>query len=205
MKLFKYTAIAFGTCALGFSSLAHAQEQEEVVVEEREPVGIGLTLGGGITNFTHQNSRDLVDIGGLWEVRAILGAGSPLSLEAAYVGTAQPMNFPEDATLLSNGLEGALRVNLGTGMAQPFVFGGMGWQRYSVEGTGRTVASISEDDVWTVPVGGGISFINDGFLFDIRGTYQFAFDDEVLQNAGELDEEAQLNTWSATARIGVVF
>lgn len=203
MKLFKNTALAFCTCALAATGVAHAQEAAEVY--QPEPVGVGLTVGGGVTGFTDSASDDAVDIGGLWEVRAILGAGAPLSVEAAYIGTAQKLSAPQDSTLLSNGLEGIVRINLGGAMSQPYVFGGMGWRHYTVEFSGRALGLSTDDDVMTIPAGAGISFISGNFLFDMRGTYSWAINDELLERTGEFQEEASLNSWSATARLGVVF
>lgn len=169
-------------------------------------LGIGITAGAGVTGFSDSGSDDVAGVGGLWEVRATFGVDSPVALEAAYVGTAQSVDMPlVDSALLGNGLEAAVRVNLGTFNVQPFVVGGMGWTRYSVDVEGMDLDIRGDDDVLTVPAGAGISFYAGPAMVDIRGTYRFAFDDELIREEGDFDERESLDTWSATARVGFAF
>src|SRR6187431_2484717 len=62
------------------------------------PTGVAFQVGGGVTGFSRQATRDTFGTGGYWDARAILGSRSFLGVELAYVGSAR------DAT--ANGLTG---------------------------------------------------------------------------------------------------
>lgn len=55
--------------------------------------------------------------------------------------------------------------------------------------------------------GGGVNVrFGDGLLLDVRGTYRFAFDDDLsAPDAGDPDVGSNLNSWGATLRLGYEF
>jgi len=169
-------------------------------------MGIGITAGIGMLGFSDNQTNDLIANGGTWEVRGMLGLDSPLALEAAYRGSAQTVAIPlTNMTLLGNGLEGDLRLNLGTGIVQPYVVGGAGWKHYTLRNRDMTVDIASNDDVLELPAGIGLSFYAAPVMVDLRGTYRWAFDDEMLKKRAEFQQQESLNNWSATARVGLTF
>jgi outer membrane protein OmpA-like peptidoglycan-associated protein len=185
-----------------------------VATSDKPPsrVGVGIELGGGATGFSDKEARDLTDPGGMWEARAAFGTRLPVGFEGAYVGTAQNLNalgLDRDALLVSNGAEGVVRLNMGALRVQPYVFGGAGWTHYSVERNNNTTSSLNgtTDNVYTIPAGAGLSFrIGSGLLLDVRGTYRWAFDADLL-NASYTGsgKSASLSNWNAAAHLGWEF
>jgi hypothetical protein len=197
--------------ALGSSS-ARAQEAvvpEGVMADEMRPVpsdvGVSATVGGGIENFTDQAPRDYTALAGSWNLRVALLTRFLVTPELAYVGSAQDIaavGLDPNAFLLSNGGEADLRLNILTGMLQPYVFGGIGFRYYSIQNTGSNLSAIADNDtVGVVPVGGGMVFRIDQFLLDARGTYRFAFDDTMMSATGGTG--LGMSSWAAELRAGV--
>lgn len=167
--------------------------------------GLALELGGGVLESSPGRVRDATNPGGYWDVRAVLGARTPIGLELAYVGASQDLSQPgSDARLYRNGAEADLRFNIAVlktarHYLAPFGFAGAGWQHISTSGVnlvgGLTTPVSSGDDVLTVPVGGGISYSTGPLLVDARFTYRPAF----------LEARSSLDTWSVGGQIGVAF
>jgi len=178
------------------------------------PAGASLLVGGGAFDFSRNLARSETDMGGYWNVRAIFGTRNFLGLEAAYVGSMQGINvlgLSSNASLVGNGAEGALRFNVpvqmnrGMSLVEPFVFGGAGWSRYTVVNSTTTTASINDnDDVLTLPFGGGLAFGHRGFFADARFTYRPTYYNDLLRgsNAGS---SARLDSWGAGAQLGFEF
>ena len=175
------------------------------------PFGFALLVGGGYQDFTNGNAKALTSPGGGWDVRLVAGAKSYIGVEVAYVGTAanvQSLGLNNNSTLISNGLEAALRLNLpiirGYSLIEPFAFGGAGWSSYRV--TNNTPAftdfSTVSDNVLTVPVGGGLAFAYKAFMLDARGSWVPTFRNNLLlTNTGNNN----LNHWGVGGNVGVVF
>jgi hypothetical protein len=185
--------------------------REPATYSARPFPGAAFQVGGGVSTFTG-DIQDTTDPGGLWSARATIGTRSLLGLEAAYVGTATKINAlgiddDNEAGLISNGLEGALRLNLPmmtrTGvLLEPFGFGGIGWTRFDViNHSGPNTSSVSDgDSAFTIPFGGGLAVSANHFLVDARFTYRAQFDDQIARNAG--GSELSLGSWSVAAMLG---
>jgi hypothetical protein len=177
----------------------------------RPRMGAGLLLGGGFYGFSRDQARGGTDNGGYWNVRGVLGTRQILGVEAAYVGSAQPINvlgLSNNASLIGNGAEGALRLNIpiigDRSLFEPFAFVGLGWTRYNVVNSSTTTAAISDnDDVLTVPYGAGLAFGYNGFFADARFTYRSTFYNDLLRRVD--GNGAPLDNWSAGAQLGFEF
>jgi hypothetical protein len=186
---------------------AFAQEEEDTGPETRPdvPRGMGFIVGGGFSDFVNENARDFTGAGGGFDARYVLGTRSHIAGEAAYIGTLNTLDtlgVDEDALLLSNGLEGALRVNLSTMAWQPYVTAGIGWKRYNVTNTDTNTSDLSgTDDAMIVPIGVGLSYRVSRVIADVRGSYKPSFFDEISAT----DTAARLDTISATLNIGFEF
>lgn len=173
--------------------------------------GIGLSVGGGVSDFVDDDTEGLTDVGGTWDARLILGTRSMVALEAAYIGSAsniEALGLDNDALLMSNGVEGLVRVNVGTFAVQPFVFGGAAWQRYSLVNEDFNTSSIeNEDNVLAVPVGGGVSAYIPGtrILVDGRFTYRAIFDENMFDLVRASANGGDLDNWNVSARVGFEF
>ena len=176
-----------------------AREERHLVTD----IGVGASVGGGVSGFISPDVSRLTDIGGNWTARLTLGTREFVALEAAYIGSAQNISasgLDPDASLVSNGLEGALRVNLSRSDLQPYVFGGAAWKHYSLVNERFNDSVVqSSDDVLEIPVGLGLAYSIDAVLLDARADYRPAFDDELIGGLYTMDN------WGVSARVGFEF
>ena len=71
-----------------------------------------------------------------------------------------------------------------TQLLEPFGFVGLGWQRYQLPNTTTFTASLERnDDVMTVPVGGGLEYAIGRFMADARFTYRATYYNDLLRTA----------------------
>ena len=190
---------------------------QPVVTEEREQstlekYGIGVALGGGVSGFTNETLRDTTDDGGSWGVRVAVGTRSPIAFEAEYIGSAQDISalgLDNDAILVGNGVQGALRVNLLDYNVQPFLFGGLAWRHYDITNADFNTSAIAgSDDVLEVPMGAGVAFKYAGLMFDARGEYRYADQEDLVPEftpSGLDDGAGSMHRWGANANVGVAF
>jgi hypothetical protein len=176
-----------------------------------ERLGYGLTLGGGVSDFAGSDLRDQTSVGGSWEVRFVAGTKQYLALEASYIGSAQNINaigLDNDAVLVGNGLQAALRVNiLRNYVVQPFIFGGAAWRNYSLSNVTLNVSDVNDNaNEFELPVGVGLAGYISGFMADIRGEYRFAWGDDLIPiQAVTSGVDASSDRWGVTGNIGMEF
>lgn len=179
----------------------------------RSEIGIGVTLGGGVTGFTDGAMRDVVtnDVGGLWNVRGTIGTHIPLGVDIAYLGTASELETLagfDNGTLIGTTVEVAPRFNILPHYAwNPYVFAGVGWQRYDVTGENFATADTGmrdSDDVLEFPLGAGIAYRDPtGLVVDLRGTFRATTEPDLLRQPD--GDQADLHTWEASGAIGYEF
>ena len=187
-------------------------DQGEVTLEPYgSKFGFGFMVGGGYQDFTNTNMRDLTNGAGSWTARLIGGTRSYVGFEAAYVGAARairPLGNATSSNLVSNGAEGALRINIpivaGHSLIEPFGFVGIGWQRYSVTNFSAAVTSdfTSTDNIMTVPIGTGIAYSYKAFMVDARGNWTPTYYNDLLVAS---NRTGTLNTWGVGSDIGFAF
>jgi hypothetical protein len=144
----------------------------------------------------------------MWDARLMFGSRLPIAIEGAYVGSVQnidALGLSTDSLLVSNGVEGTLRINLTRMRVQPYLFGGVGWARYQLSNTATNTSSVlGRDDIGTVPLGAGLSArLGTAFIVDARGTYRATFDDDLMRAQALSNNTMQ--SWSAAGRIGFEF
>lgn len=205
-----------GALALLVAAPAAAQEMTFGEPEEEPqaifaPQNVGIFAGGGLADFADGDMRDFTDLGGAWEVTALLGTRSLIAAELNYFGSAQDIDalgLDDDSVLIGTMFEGSARVNvLPQESFTPFVTGGIGYARYDITNSDFNTSNVADDDdMLSVPVGGGIGFRAGGALIEARGTYRFMFyDDLVTTPTGAEAQNVDQDNWSATARIGFEF
>jgi hypothetical protein len=165
--------------------------------------GMALSIGGGITDFTAENARGATDLGGTYGARLTIGTRLPFAVEVAYIGTAQGMDvlgLDSSAVLLGNGGEATLRLNFARGPVAPYIFGGAGLTHYSIENSDFNTSAVeNSDDVYTLPMGAGAALQYRGLVVDGRGTFRYAFEDDLL------GEDSELHNWGAQVNVGFEF
>jgi len=177
------------------------------------PVGVYGFVGGGATNFTQPNVTGATSVGGYWDARLGIGTRSILGGEIAYEGGARDitaLGLNSSAYLVNNGLEGVARLNVPITtravLIEPYTFGGIGWQHYSLGGVTTNTSSVDQsDDIMTVPMGLGLQFGFSGFTLDARATYRHAFFSDLLGNSSSSFDSNSLNSWTAGGAIGFEF
>jgi hypothetical protein len=190
--------------------VTYAPEDEGGMRRDMARVGFSLSLGGGVAHFTNDQMRDTTGLGGTWALRAAVGTKTPFGVEASYIGSAQSieaLGIASDAMLVSNGLQGALRLNAAVGApVSPFLFGGAAWRRYSLANTAFNTSAISDrDDLFEIPVGLGIGGSFLGLGFDIRGELRYAFAEDMVPEfeAGRATGgNADMHSWGVNATLG---
>jgi hypothetical protein len=174
------------------------------------PTGLAFQVGGGVTGFSRQATRDTFGTGGYWDARGILGSRSFVGAELAYVGSARDATaggLMGNAALLGDGAELAVRVNLPIErerlLIEPFVFGGAGWTYYQVVNADSNTSSIKDHaNALSIPFGTGLSAAYNHFTVDARFTYRPVFDDKLVRlTSGDRDHE-DLQNWSAGLTLG---
>lgn len=171
-------------------------------------LGAAVLVGGGFQQFTAGTLQDVTSAGGFWNARAVAGTRQFVGLEAAYVGAAHNMNalgFGTRAALVSNGVEGAMRINIpvihGRSLFEPFGFVGLGWSRYNVVNTETRSSDVASlDDIMTVPYGGGLEMAYGAFMADARFTYRSTYFNDLMRTTG-----ARLDSWGVGAQLGMAF
>lgn len=195
-----------------FASAPTTTPPAEPVTETRpmwtHQVGAAVLVGGGVEDFTNTDLKNMTGVGGTWDARAVAGTRQFLGFEAAYVGSARNINalgLSSNAGLVSNGVEGALRVNLplpaGRSLVEPFGFVGVGWQHYNVTNTNANTSDLADnDDVMTLPYGGGLEYAYGMFLADARFTFRQTYQNDLLRTTN-----GRLNNWGLSAQVGMQF
>ncbi len=173
------------------------------------PAGFAFQLGGGVTSFSRQETRDTFGTGGYWDARAIFGTRSYLGAELAYVGSARNATASglDGGSLLGNGAEAAVRVNLPIEqqrlLIEPFVFGGVGWTYYQIVNQDSNVSNVKDHaNALSIPFGAGVSAAYDHFTVDARFTYRSVFDDKLVPLTGGDRDHEDLQNWSAGLTVG---
>jgi hypothetical protein len=171
--------------------------------------GAAVSAGGGVSDFTRSEARDFIDVGGAWDLRGIFGTRTWVGLEAAYIGAAYKITAVGDSdTLYSNGAEVSGRFNIARNMGQreglqPYLLGGVAWKNYQLSGDLATSDVDDNDNSFEVPVGGGLAYwFRNGIMLDGRFAYRFSFENDLIQRGGD---DANLDNWAATARLGAEF
>lgn len=172
------------------------------------PLGMAVSVGGGIIGFLDDDAREVTDTGGSWEARFIIGTRKMLAAEVAYTGAGhwlEALGLSRNALLISTGIEGLARFNILTNQWQPYLVAGIGWRRYDVTNSGFNNSAVSDsDDLLEIPFGGGVAFRSRGVILDMRLLFRAAADSDLI-DATQTGEEGELHTWETSLKVGWEF
>ncbi len=177
--------------------------------------GMAFMAGGGYQDFANSNMRDRTNGGGAWDFRFVAGTRSIVGFEGAYVGSARGFQSlgvtANNPTLISNGLEGNLRLNVpitkGASLIEPYGVVGVGWSQYHISNYNSNTQALSDfnpsnDNVLTVPFGLGFAYGYKALMLDVRGTYAATYYNNLLQGT---NGSGTLNTWGVGGSVGFGF
>lgn len=180
-----------------------------------------IDAGGGLNTYT-QGFDQITKPGAAYGVRVTWGMHMPVGVEAAFTGAINPLRnlggSPlADNNLMSNGGEALLRVNLAPRNAiVPYVAlgGGVADTRIvddkgktvttSVPGTGTPTSGPTfgkESTRFYLPAAAGV----DAFIGNLALGGRFAYRYEFQNNLRTDVASADIQSWQATARVGVAF
>jgi hypothetical protein len=175
--------------------------------------GLTVTLGGGLEGYTGGLAPQ-VDPGVAYGVTAAIKPSKVLGLELGYSGAVNGIDDAgfagalgaDDPDVVRNGGHAAVTVGLTASPLQPYVLGGIGLSDYNVRGGGE-VFGLTDDTVGNVPVGAGVRVHIGDLTADLRGTYNFLFDQELsaLAPGGEDPDFAGGGRYNAMLNIGATF
>lgn len=213
MRTLHFTLVGASALVALHAGAAHAQRyaEGEGPTDPTQPLyttyGVGVTLGGGVENFTSTTANDVTDLAGSWAVRVELGSHLSTAFEAGYVGTAQTIQGfvgTQDTTLIGTTVEGAFKFNVPTGTAfRPFGFAGLGWRRYDLRNSDFAVSNVGfrdSDDLMVIPLGAGIRYEYRGISADARFTFRPSIGNDLITEPGS--DSTALHTWAVGASIG---
>ena len=164
-----------------------------------------LLVGGGFQDFTNGHIKNVTGDGGYWTARVVAGTRQYVGMEAAYVGDARSISglgFSTSSMLISNGLQGNLRLNLpivrGVSLIEPFGFVGVGWSHYTVTSNNAAVSDVtSRGRRAHAAVRRRARDSYRGFMADARFTYTQTYYNNLTETIG-----GNLNTWGVGGQIG---
>jgi len=187
------------------SKIEEARREDKAETDKRRPpswIGIGFEAGGGVGGFFDSKATSATSAAGLWQVRAVVGTRAHFAGEMAYVGGATTVNtfgVQNDATLTTNGFEGAARWNVLTGLIQPYASAGLGYQHYSLGNAAITTSDVSSSgEVMTFPLAVGLAVKPGAFVLDGRVSFHPATNSALLRNTN-------MSTWDIGAHAGFEF
>ena len=220
----KIRNVLTGIVALGVLPAIAGAAETRVVVEQPRAQQT-LQVGGGVNTFT-RGFDGVTKPGAAYDVRAAFGVRNPLGLEIAYIGALNDLKgtstsvSPSGASidtngdrLMQNGGEALLRLNLGgNGDVIPYVGAGLGvTDSRIVDQNGNTVAIKSggsgpafdgNSTDLHVPAAAGVdAFIGDRVTLGARAAYKYDFGNGLRSDVAKAD----IQSWQATARLGVAF
>jgi hypothetical protein len=210
--------VAALVCApLRAASGQNIDEPVHLTLPPTSGLGLQLSLGGGVTQFTNRTMRDTTSpLGGQWDLRAVIGTRIPIGIEIGYLGSAAQIRslFSQTtAVMVGTTIESDLRLNiLPSRIVDPYIFAGLGWTRYNVDEPAFTLATTgirTHDDMMEVPAGAGVAFRWDGVVADLRGTFHATDGSQLVLDENSMrattGQFAAMHSWDATLAVGYEF
>jgi opacity protein-like surface antigen len=207
--LHRLTTIAVTTAVVACAGAAQARR----TWVSFSPAQTSLTVGGGVSDYVGSTMRSTSRTGADWDARLLFGTRSPIAFEAGYTGTYNLLNGDRTTFtsgpapyILQHSVDGALRINFIPWRVEPYIFGGVGYNRVEVYNRFDN-PSVGErfrsgDNQLLVPAGGGLSvYATRHLTVDGRFTYRAVFNDDLLVD----DPSARTDSYTVAARAGWAF
>ncbi len=181
--------------------------ETERVVDPYVPIASGLevSIGAGLSGFTDGALDDAVHApAGSWSARLSWRTHRWLGAELGYSGSAVSIDTLgiRDATLIGTGVDAVGRWTiLPDAPLAPFVFAGLGYQRFDTTSSDLSTADSgldNSDSGLAVPMGAGLAYRFGRIVLDVRGTFRPVVNADVAVTDGS----ASMHAWLAGASFG---
>ncbi|MDY7232292.1 outer membrane protein [Hyalangium rubrum] len=185
-------------------AFAPIEEREEVKEDKTNMRGLTVMVGGGVEGYTGALAPE-INPGPSYGVTAAIKPSKVLGIELGYSGAVNNLDSTalgadSGPDLVRNGGQAALTFGLTATPVQPYVLGGIGFSDYNFRGA--AASGFGDDLVGNVPVGAGLRTHVGDFTLDLRGNYNFLFDQEFAGVDDGLNENGR---YSGTLNIGGTF
>ncbi len=166
--------------------------------------GLTVTLGGGVEGYTGDLAPE-INPGPAYGVTAAIKPSRVLGIELGYSGAVNNLDngvlgADSGPDLVRNGGHAAVTLGLSATPVQPYLLGGIGFS--DINFRGNAAAGFEDDMVGSVPVGAGLRTYVGDFSLDLRGNYNFLFDQEFADVDTGFSETGR---YSGTLNIGGTF
>lgn len=181
--------------------LAGAQEQPRHEMMSNS-IGWSASVGAGTFTYSSMSVRGMTGIPGTWDARFLVGTRRLFAGELAYIGGAQgisALGLDNSAVLLSNGVEGAVRLHAFRSNLQPYLSVGVAWKYLSIQNSRFNTSDVlNSDNLVEIPAAIGFSYRYRSLLTDLRLGYRAAFATKIIPNRN-------LSSWDMGLRVGYEF
>lgn len=185
----------------------------EAAREALLPSGLLLAVGAGAIDYVNPVPAAATTLGGFWNAR-VSGIRNILSGEVAYVGSFRDIEgvtgLAEGAGILSNGVEGLLRLNAPliqeNWLFELFGTAGAGLDFVNIVNTPTNTSSLLNNDfLVSVPLGIGATIGFQRFVVEGRAQYRQAINSNLFGSSPLGLLPSAQNTWQIGANVGYEF
>jgi opacity protein-like surface antigen len=186
-------------------------EEERIETERRTPAnmrGVQVFVGGGVEGYTG-NLAPEINPGVTWGAGVALKPTRVLGLELGYSGAANSVGAQElDNDIVRNGGSAVATIGLTGSPVQPYLLGGIGFDRYNVRG--EATERFQDDTIGYVPVGLGLRTHIGSFTADARLTGDGLFNQGFAPQAGataltDIGDSTPTARYNGMIRLGATF
>ncbi|WP_240359653.1 hypothetical protein [Pyxidicoccus trucidator] len=177
--------------------------------------GLTVSAGGGVEGYSG-GLAPRIDPGAAYGATLTLKPSRVLGFEVGYSGAVNTLDLDgaEDLVgspgIVRNGAQAVATVGLTASPVQPYILGGIGVNDFNVR-QGAEALGYADDTVGSVPMGAGLRFYSGNFSADLRGNYNFLFDEEFAPGVPVAEQDVlDVNfvdggSYNATLSIGATF
>lgn len=179
--------------------------------DPRSRVGVGVTIGGGVEGFTSNALSATASDGAGWGARVQIGTRTPVSIEAAYQGSAQTIDafgLDDSALLVGTAVEAGARFNaFASKPLSPYLYMGLAWRRYDLTRYEANFSDVSETDtVVELPIGVGVAYRVFGVILDGRVQFRAATGSDLMpDDRSEDGSSLPMHRWGVSGNLGYEF
>jgi opacity protein-like surface antigen len=172
---------------------------------------VTVLVGGGVEGYTGGFAPQ-INPGPTWGVGVALKPVGALGLELGYSGATNNLEeraaLTRDADIVRNGGSAIGTIGLAPARFQPYLLGGIGFDRYNVRNASAS-SNFHDDTLGNVPLGLGFRTHVGHFTADARGVYGLLFNQGFAPGGntdlGDIGDHTPDGRFQAQVRLGATF